>query len=90
MKLTDIKNKTVDEAEEGQGNTLIPLDKAFGPDDPTLAADRKFLLHEFTKDLHHLVNNAIEDAYDIGGELKGPGIAAQLDKILKSATMLKR
>jgi len=73
-----------------QGNTLIPLDKAFGPDDEKLAAERKFLLDEFAKDLDHLVNNAIEDAFDIAGEFKGPGLAAQLEKILKSATMLRR
>ncbi len=90
MKLTDIKNKTVDEAEKGQGNTLIPLHKAFGPDDEKLAAERKFLINEFTKDLEHLVNNAIEDAFDIAGEFKAPGLVAQLDKILKSTTMLRR
>jgi len=88
-KVTGFKKiKKVKEAEPEA--VQIPLDKAFGPDDPTLQAERKFLVDEFTKDLNHLVNNAIEDAFDIGGEFKGPGIAAQLEKILKQATMMRR
>lgn len=55
-------------------------------DDEKLTAERKFLLDEFAKDLHKLVKNAELDAYDIGGDFNGPGITAQLEKILKYST----
>ena len=85
MKLTDIEsNETVEEADNA--GQQIPLDQAFGPDSEQERQKRNRLLFDFKLSVGSLIKQATEEAYELGGEFKGPGITVQLEKILKDFT----